>query len=605
MSGQNFDRYVLWLQQSLNKIMNRGLTEDGDFGGRTRIVLNEFRRLKRLSSKDDLVCPDTEQALVAAGAIPPPGMVQLSSETIPPQLTLYVDIPLQIRPVRAKSMTGIFMPDGFCPRPEIDLIVYLHGWKARSHKPWFSIDQYWKSLQFLLREEVNKSQKNVILVAPTLGPKNEPGSLLCSGGFDKFLTAVLEALKLHGPYKNQPSTPSIRNIILACHSGSGGVMQKIAHGSDAAATKIRECWAFEPSGLGDANKWQTWAQSGSQRKLFIYYIAKEAGEIFCQKLLKKQLPTTTQVSCSQNIFAEETPVCHDGVPAAHLSHRIQSAPFLLSRSGCAPASRSSLSPSFFKPKFFQSFQTEVSPMSTYVRDFSGPAAECTAALARAGKTKAEALAIINRQIGIAIALLRNTSASLTGTRTSTTKQIFHGIFRVNPEYVPEWLKVTPTIKDRGDVVARRCKRVADLLASGSIRYFCAITRTNCPACHTPGNVACSSWGNPRVICLGPPFWDAMKAGDTNTLLAVLMHEPFHIFYGQYVTAHVLNRGKFSGIYCIQQFVFQRNNRTPPDFVSERCGKVPVRREIGEFSFPTIGPEWDQRAPRRPFFHPTF
>ena len=386
-------------------------------------------------------------------------------------------------------------------------------------------------------------------------------------------------------------------------------MQKIAHGSDAAAKKIQECWAFEPSGLGDANKWKTWAQSSSQTKLFVYYIVGNAGQKFCQTLLKKQVPTTAQVSCFQNIFAEKTPVCHDGVPAAHLSHRIQSAAFLLSRSNCAHASKSSFSPSFFNPKLFQPFEMEVSPMATFVRDFSGPAAECTAALARAGKTKAEALAILNRQIGIAIALLRNASNSLTGTRTARTKEIYRSIFRANPEHVPNWLKKTATIKDRGDVVKVRCKRVADLLASGRIKYFCAVNTTNCPDCgNDAGGFGCSSWGSEsvapgrsRVICLGNDFWDAMKRGDTLNVLATLMHEPFHIFFGKYVTEHVMNRGKFGGIDCIVQFVFERNNRVAPDLERKGCSDRAVRREYEFSPLTNEVSQWDRRPSRRQFF----
>ena len=222
----------------------------------------------------------------------------------------------------------------------------------------------------------------------------------------------------------------------------------------------------------------------------------------------------------------------------------------------------------------------------FVNDFSGPAAECTAALARAGKTKAQALAAINAQIRVAIFMLRRASNSLKrGSRTSTTNSIFQRIFRVRPGFVPTWLKQTETIKDRGDVVAVRCSRVADLLASGRLRFFCAINRTNCPDC--PPNAtdfACSSWGdesnaprNSRVVCLGNGFWDDLRAGRTTSMLATIMHEPFHIYFGKYVTEHVMDRGKFGGIDCIVQFVFERNGRTPPDVERDGCIGRAVRR----------------------------
>lgn len=217
----------------------------------------------------------------------------------------------------------------------------------------------------------------------------------------------------------------------------------------------------------------------------------------------------------------------------------------------------------------------------YVKDFSGPAAECTAALTRAGKTKAEALTMINAQIGVAITLLRKAATHLKrGSRSAKTKILFKKIFRVTPEFVPTWFKPTATIKDRGDVVATRCKRVADLLESGTLKYFCAINATNCPDCGPPASpsaFACSSFGNDRVVCLGTSFWDDMKNGNTRSLFDTLMHEPFHIYYGTYVTEHRSTAGKFGGIYCIVQFVFNTNNRAADPLTSGDCTAMAVRR----------------------------
>jgi hypothetical protein len=224
----------------------------------------------------------------------------------------------------------------------------------------------------------------------------------------------------------------------------------------------------------------------------------------------------------------------------------------------------------------------------YVTDFSGPAAECVVSLRRAGKTKAQALAIINAQIGVAVAMLRKAASALQrGGRTQWTKDLFLRIFRVRPEYVPTWLKPTASIKDRGDVVATRCARVADLLASGKLKLFCTINATNCPDCsNDSSDFACSSWGgeskaprNSRVICLGDAFWNDMKAGNTGSLLATLMHEPFHIYFGLYVTEHRSTAGKFGGINCIVRFAFEANRSNAPGRVNQRCTDMAVRREL--------------------------
>jgi len=244
---------------------------------------------------------------------------------------------------------------------------------------------------------------------------------------------------------------------------------------------------------------------------------------------------------------------------------------------------------YARSRYESEWEWEDPPPPAFVKSFSGPAAECKAALAAAGKTNAEALGIINRQIASAVTMLRRAAKALErGKRSAATRKLFLKIFRVTPEFVPPWLKPTADVKDRGDVVRVRCKRVADMLASRTLRFFCSINSTNCPDCSDPDDWACSSWGdesvapkNSRVVCLGTAFWHDMHDGNTNSLLATLMHEPFHIYFGKYVTEHGQHDdgtsvGKFGGIYCILRFVFDTSSVTAPDRVNGRCSDVPVR-----------------------------
>src|SRR5687768_16371322 len=62
---------------------------------------------------------------------------------------------------------------------------------------------------------------------------------------------------------------------------------------------------------------------------------------------------------------------------------------------------------------------------SFVGNFSGPNAECTAALKQAGKTGAQALAIINTQVASAIRMLRLAAKALEqGKRSTGTIKIF-------------------------------------------------------------------------------------------------------------------------------------------------------------------------------------
>jgi hypothetical protein len=144
-------------------------------------------------------------------------------------------------------------------------------------------------------------------------------------------------------------------------------------------------------------------------------------------------------------------------------------------------------------------------------------------------------------------------------------------------------------------VAVRCRRVADLLASRSIRFFCRITATNCPDCgNNNAPFACSSWGresvapkNSNVICLGSPTWDDMKNNNLASIRSTLMHEPFHIYFGKYVTEHGTHPdgssvGKFGGIDCIVRFVFEVNGQTPVPTDVAACDAVAVRAELASY-----------------------
>lgn len=348
-SSRQSREYIRWVQQSLNRVLGLRLGVDGIMGRQTRSAIRSFQQQRGLTI-DGIVGAQTERAFFAAGASPPSGPgaapqpssapsalrapVLVARENTPPAYTFYMDIPLNIPLGKAKSITGLFVPENYCPRSSVDFIVYLHGFKWRSHKPQYSIDAYWRLPRFLLREEVNKSQKNVIFVAPTLGPKNEPGNLISPGVFDKFLDHVMAALKQYGPHTTGQKTPTVGNLILACHSGSGWVMRKIAMGSARYAAQIQECWAFDPYSMGDADGWANWARSHPKAKLYIYYLSNSPGQGLCRNLMGKSLPNVSPIKCMPNVFAVKSIAGHDDVPARYLKDRIQGAQFLINKWNC-------------------------------------------------------------------------------------------------------------------------------------------------------------------------------------------------------------------------------------------------------------------------------
>ena len=333
---RNSAAYIRWVQQSLNKILGLRLTTTGVLEPQTRSAIRSFQHRHGFAA-DGVVGQQTERALLAAGASPPPSAGApsrpslaptaslagplIKREDTPPAYTLYMHIPLGGEHP-AKPMTGIFVPAHYRPLPHVDILLYLHGFK--SQHPGASIDAYWNTRHFPywpLREGVNASRKNVILVAPTLGPRSQTGSLTRPGGFDTFLNQVIAALKQSGPYARVQQLPTVGNIILACHSGGGWPMRQLAVGRDRYAMQIRECWGFDCTyNRGDDTVRAQWARSHPTAKLYIYYIANSQTQALSLSLKRQNVPNV--------VVERSTARGHNWVPSTHWQDRLQGAQFL-------------------------------------------------------------------------------------------------------------------------------------------------------------------------------------------------------------------------------------------------------------------------------------
>lgn len=213
------------------------------------------------------------------------------AETSPPRLSLYLPIPLDVPNISSQE-TGVFIPDGYRVSDTVDVVLFLRGYDIQRPKSATSISEYWNSPRhptlksFLFREEVNRSGKNVVFVAPRLGPYSEVGKLGEPGGVRKFLDQVLDGLWRQGPHVGRPSAPTVRSLILAAHSGGGAPLRQLAKilGDDATyKDKLKECWGFD-SIYGvkdkDAEFWSEWAAGHQGCTVAMYYLHtdKEVGK---------------------------------------------------------------------------------------------------------------------------------------------------------------------------------------------------------------------------------------------------------------------------------------------------------------------------------------
>lgn len=286
---------------------------------------------------------------------------QVRRENTPPLMSLYLPIPLEIPGVPAQT-TGVFVPASYKAGKTIDLLVFLRGYDINRPKTATSVSEYWNSPEhavlrsFLLREEVNKSSKNVILVVPTLGPRSEFGKLKDSGGVQQFLTSVIDGLIKSGPHVGLADRPTIRHLILAAHSGGGVPLRRLAQvlGDDPAfKDKLKECWGFD-SIYGvrdrDAEFWSGWANThpGAKVNMFYIFTQKDVGKdpklpVSSSNPLDHREPTNTsgpalelkRLAREQKLSnvavireTKESTLKHNEVPRAHLAELLKAANYL-------------------------------------------------------------------------------------------------------------------------------------------------------------------------------------------------------------------------------------------------------------------------------------
>lgn len=299
--------------------------------------------------------PSTSSTITVRSAVPK--LVKPLSG-LPALCTMYVDI--NLNPVReaywngtkkkwesklisVTPMTGIFMPKNYIPKQTVDLILYLHGHKTPCKaSATATINQFWEASKYFnkFREGVNDSGKNVILVAPTLGPKSGAGKLVKPGGFNTYLYQILAALNAHSQFAGKHFFESIGEIILACHSGGGKPMSQIVQLSpqtDSYITNIRECWGFDSLYQG-SSAWANWASNNPNQKLYIYHRfdalpvpikAADGSSVKAFKVNLNDLLQQKQKRKLNNIQIENSSTKdHCYVPIAHWIDRIKQAPLL-------------------------------------------------------------------------------------------------------------------------------------------------------------------------------------------------------------------------------------------------------------------------------------
>lgn len=95
---------------------------------------------------------------------------QSAYETAPSAYTSYMEIDIGLG--GQPAMTAVYVAEPFKLRPDIDVILYFHGFKE---KPGLSIQQYLHSYFYSLRDQVVRAKKNAVFVARPWATMPRPG----------------------------------------------------------------------------------------------------------------------------------------------------------------------------------------------------------------------------------------------------------------------------------------------------------------------------------------------------------------------------------------------------------------------------------------------
>jgi hypothetical protein len=158
------------------------------------------------------------------------------------------------------NTVAIFIPKGFRETGQVDFVVHFHGWKN-------NVEGVLR--QYRLIEQLNESGRNAVLVVPQ-GPLNAPdsfgGKLEDAGGFQRFMTDVVETLRQQSGLKKKDF--ALGQIVLTGHSGGYEVISAIVD-CGGLTERVREVWLFDAL-YAQADKFLAWIDRHQGRFLDIY-----------------------------------------------------------------------------------------------------------------------------------------------------------------------------------------------------------------------------------------------------------------------------------------------------------------------------------------------
>ncbi|HEY7428612.1 MAG TPA: hypothetical protein VH682_30560, partial [Gemmataceae bacterium] len=121
----------------------------------------------------------------------------------------------------------------------------------------------------MLRESVDASEKDVVLVVPFIGhreAKSDPAFVLPNYNNESpKVEAYLK--KLCDTIKGYLGATTIGRLVIACHSGSGDIMMQATAALGKLEPNLKECWGYD---CMYGNDYKSWMDKHSKQFLYFY-----------------------------------------------------------------------------------------------------------------------------------------------------------------------------------------------------------------------------------------------------------------------------------------------------------------------------------------------
>jgi len=246
----------------------------------------------------------------------------------------------------AGAHCAVICPRGLRPaRGELDMILYLHGWKPtcggkkNPNMQEMLGHDYFKSIP----STIGDSGKNVVFVAPTLGEYGEMGP----GPNKRFLAAepwhLLDAA-LAQVQRRFARTLKHGKLILAGHSGAGPHILALLERGDAALSRVIAVWALD-SFYGGPTLWRN--AIAANRGITWTIVPSDGSDVDGYGRTINEAQGARPLG-NQRFF--EPGASHCAVPAAALGHLLSAETRLTTHSPAPapPPARRSPSETFFE-----------------------------------------------------------------------------------------------------------------------------------------------------------------------------------------------------------------------------------------------------------------